>query len=80
MDLRSSLLIFCGGLTPADFQTAFKRLEEQSRELEAAFWIRFIMEHDRARELVQTEHARESQCWVTNNHVRIQGEMLALRS
>jgi hypothetical protein len=33
---RESALIFCGGLTPADFQTAFKRLEEQSRELEAA--------------------------------------------
>ena len=33
---RESSLIFCGGLTPADFQTAFKRLEEQSRELEAA--------------------------------------------
>ena len=33
---RESALIFCGGLTPGDFQTAFKRLEEQSRELEAA--------------------------------------------
>ncbi len=33
---REETLIFCGGLTPADFQTAFKRLEEQSRELEAA--------------------------------------------
>ena len=33
---RESALIFCGGLTPADFQTAFRRLEEQSRELEAA--------------------------------------------
>ena len=33
---RESALIFCGGLTPADFQTAFKRLEEQSKELEAA--------------------------------------------
>ena len=33
---RESALIFCGGLTPADFQTAFKRLEEQSQELEAA--------------------------------------------
>lgn len=33
---RESALIFCGGLTPADFQTAFKRLEGQSRELEAA--------------------------------------------
>jgi len=33
---RESALIFCGGLTPADFQIAFRRLEEQSRELEAA--------------------------------------------
>ena len=33
---REEALIFCGGLTPADFQTAFKRLEEQSKELEAA--------------------------------------------
>jgi hypothetical protein len=33
---REAALIFCGGLTPADFQTAFKRLEDQSRELEAA--------------------------------------------
>lgn len=33
---REAALIFCGGLTPADFQTAFKRLEEQIRELEAA--------------------------------------------
>ena len=33
---REETLIFCGGLTPADFQTAFKRLEEQSKELEAA--------------------------------------------
>ena len=33
---REAALIFCGGLTPADFQIAFKRLEEQSRELEAA--------------------------------------------
>jgi hypothetical protein len=33
---REAALIFCGGLTPVDFQTAFKRLEEQSRELEAA--------------------------------------------
>ena len=33
---REAALIFCGGLTPADFQTAFKRLEEQSRQLEAA--------------------------------------------
>jgi hypothetical protein len=38
LDPRSTIspLIFCGSLTPADFQTAFKRLEEQSRELEAA--------------------------------------------
>ncbi len=33
---REEALIFCGSLTPADFQTAFKRLEEQSKELEAA--------------------------------------------
>jgi hypothetical protein len=33
---RESALIFCGSLSPTDFQTAFKRLEEQSRELEAA--------------------------------------------
>ena len=33
---REAALIFCGDLTPADFQTAFKRLEEQSRQLEAA--------------------------------------------
>ncbi len=33
---REETLIFCGGLTPTDFQTAFKRLEEQSKELEAA--------------------------------------------
>jgi hypothetical protein len=33
---RESALIFCGALSPGDFQTAFKRLEEQSRELEAA--------------------------------------------
>ena len=33
---REAVLIFCGDLTPADFQTAFKRLEEQSKELEAA--------------------------------------------
>jgi hypothetical protein len=32
---RESALIFCGSLAPADFQTAFQRLEEQSRELEA---------------------------------------------
>ncbi len=35
-NFREAALIFCGGLTPADFQTAFKRLEEQSHELEAA--------------------------------------------
>lgn len=33
---REESLIFCGGLTPADFQTAFQRLEEQSKQLEAA--------------------------------------------
>ena len=33
---REAALIFCGQLTPADFQTAFRRMEEQSRELEAA--------------------------------------------
>ena len=33
---REGALIFCGGLTPSDFQTAFRRMEEQSRELEAA--------------------------------------------
>ena len=33
---REAALIFCGGLAPADFQVAFRRLEEQSRELEAA--------------------------------------------
>ena len=33
---REAALVFCGALTPADFQTAFKRLEEQSRQLEAA--------------------------------------------
>ena len=33
---REETLIFCGDLTPADFQTAFQRLEEQSKELEAA--------------------------------------------
>ena len=33
---RESALIFCGNLTPADFQTAFKHLEDQSGELEAA--------------------------------------------
>ena len=35
-DFREQALIFCGEFTPVDFQTAFKRLEEQSRELEAA--------------------------------------------
>jgi hypothetical protein len=35
-EFREAALIFCGGLTPSDFQIAFKRLEEQSRELEAA--------------------------------------------
>ena len=33
---EEAALIFCGGLTPEDFQTAFQRLEAQSRELEAA--------------------------------------------
>ena len=33
---REETLIFCGYLTPADFQTAFQRLEEQSKQLEAA--------------------------------------------
>ena len=33
---REEALIFCGGLTPTDFQTAFQRLEEQSKQLEAA--------------------------------------------
>ena len=33
---RESALIFCGNLTPADFQIAFKRLEEQSQQLGAA--------------------------------------------
>ena len=33
---REAALIFCGGLAPADFQIAFKRLEDQSRQLEAA--------------------------------------------
>jgi hypothetical protein len=33
---REATLIFCGSLTPAGFQTAFARLEQQSRELEAA--------------------------------------------
>ena len=33
---REESLIFCGGLTPVDFQTAFQRLEEQSKQLEAA--------------------------------------------
>ena len=33
---REESLIFCGSLTPEDFQTAFQRLEEQSKQLEAA--------------------------------------------
>ena len=33
---REATLIFCGDLAPADFQTAFSRLEEQSKQLEAA--------------------------------------------
>ena len=33
---REAALIFCGHLTPQDFQTAFQRLEEQSKQLEAA--------------------------------------------
>jgi hypothetical protein len=33
---REESLIFCGCLAPADFKTAFERLEQQSRELEAA--------------------------------------------
>jgi hypothetical protein len=33
---REESLIFCGSLTPTDFQTAFQRLEEQSKQLEAA--------------------------------------------
>ncbi len=33
---REESLIFCGSLTPSDFQTAFQRLEEQSKQLEAA--------------------------------------------
>ena len=33
---RESALIFCGDLTPDDFRMAFKRLEEQAKELEAA--------------------------------------------
>jgi hypothetical protein len=33
---REAALLFCGALAPADFQTAFRRLEEQSRELETA--------------------------------------------
>lgn len=33
---REETLIFCGDLSPADFQTAFKRLEEQPKQLEAA--------------------------------------------
>jgi hypothetical protein len=33
---REAALIFCGDLTPADFQTAFQRLSDQTKELEAA--------------------------------------------
>jgi hypothetical protein len=33
---REATLIFCGSLTPADFQAAFQRLEAQSQQLEAA--------------------------------------------
>jgi len=33
---RESALIFCGDLTPADFQTAFAKLESQSQEIQAA--------------------------------------------
>jgi hypothetical protein len=33
---REAALIFCGDLTPGDFQTAFKSLERQSKDLEAA--------------------------------------------
>ena len=33
---KEEMLIFCGSLTPADFQTAFQRLEEQAKQLEAA--------------------------------------------
>lgn len=33
---RESALIFCGTLAPSDFQSAFRRLEQQSCELEAA--------------------------------------------
>jgi hypothetical protein len=33
---REEALIYCGDFTPSDFHTAFKRLEEQSKQLEAA--------------------------------------------
>ena len=33
---REEALVFCGNLSPADFQLAFARLEEQTRQLEAA--------------------------------------------
>ena len=33
---REAALVFCGGLAPADFHAAFRRLEEQSLQLEAA--------------------------------------------
>ena len=33
---REAALVFCGSLGPADFQAAFRALEDQSRQLEAA--------------------------------------------
>ena len=33
---RQAALVFCGSLGPADFQAAFRALEDQSRQLEAA--------------------------------------------
>ena len=35
-EFREQALIFCGDFTPADFKVAFKRLEQQTSELEAA--------------------------------------------
>ena len=35
-DFREAALIFCGDLTPADFAVAFRALEAQSKQLEAA--------------------------------------------
>jgi hypothetical protein len=35
-EFRVAALIFCGDLTPADFKVAFKRLEDQSLQLQAA--------------------------------------------